>query len=83
MKILIFPNSILPVTETGEIVFISTEFLCFCLGFILTEALVDDRPDHIIVLHVVLYEGKLLFCLSPPLSDLKTVNVLLDYFISV
>ena len=66
MKILFFPNSILPVTETGEIVFISTEFLCFCLGFILTEALVDDRPDHIIVLHVVLYEGEAAFLFEPP-----------------
>ena len=61
------PNSTLPVAETGEIVFISTEFLCFGLGFVLTEAFVDDRPDHIIVLHVELSEGEAAVLCEPSL----------------
>ena len=43
---------ILPVAETGEIVFISAELLSFSLRLVLTEPLVDDRPDHVIVLHL-------------------------------
>ena len=63
--IIVFEHSILPVTETSEVVFISTEFLCFCLGFILTETFVDDRPDHIIVLHDEVTDAGDVLCERP------------------
>ena len=40
-----------PVTQPGQIIFIPTELLSLGLTFVLTESFIDDRPDHVIVLH--------------------------------
>ena len=42
---------IIPVAETSEVVLIPAEPLALGLGLVLAEGLVDDRPDHVIVLH--------------------------------
>lgn len=40
-----------PVAQSSEVVLIPAELLALGLRLVLTERLVDDRPDHVIVLH--------------------------------
>ena len=65
-----------PVAEAGEVVLIPAELLSLGLRFVLTEGLVDDRPDDVVVLHFCQSIFNFLyFC---PIENLKKNSKLLN-----